>query len=258
MFFCDRDSFLLRAPVLRHGISFLRLKDCHVAALLAMTQKWQVFHENLPFLFPNCLRFVAERHRHSVPPGRYTMRPRKDNAEGWIVLFKGTSDSIARVVSEGFCFQIEVWKLQESFTYFKIFKPISWGERPAERRRRSIQRFLNSPALGLHTIRVSTLWGTFFNEYPYLSTNPLKIQRVPISLTLTAAQTASAPTKHRTPRRRIALQRGSFMLWNGENLNFKQFSGIEKVHRNSIKITVNLWRSERDLNSRALFKRLLP
>ena len=52
-----------------------------------MTQKWQVFRENLPFLFPNCLRFVAERHRHSVPPGRCIMRPRKDNAEGWIVLF---------------------------------------------------------------------------------------------------------------------------------------------------------------------------
>ena len=27
--------------------------------------------------------------------------------------------------------------------YFKIFKPISWGERPAERRSRFIQRFLN-------------------------------------------------------------------------------------------------------------------
>ena len=58
-------------------------------------------------------------------------------------------------------FQIEVWKLQEYFVYpqgacrirkaakpptaaqyFKIFKPISWGERPAERRSRFIQRFL--------------------------------------------------------------------------------------------------------------------
>ncbi|MBS6491911.1 MAG: hypothetical protein KH614_05115, partial [Firmicutes bacterium] len=27
--------------------------------------------------------------------------------------------------------------------YFKIFKPISWGERPAERRSRLIQRFPN-------------------------------------------------------------------------------------------------------------------
>ena len=32
--------------------------------------------------------------------------------------------------------------MQESFTYFKIFKPISWGKRPAERRNRLIQRFL--------------------------------------------------------------------------------------------------------------------
>ena len=39
-------------------------------------------------------------------------------------------------------FQIEVWKSQEYFVYFKIFKPISWGKRPAERRSQFIQRFL--------------------------------------------------------------------------------------------------------------------
>ena len=33
--------------------------------------------------------------------------------------------------------------MQEYFVYFKIFKPISWDERPAERRCRFIQRFLN-------------------------------------------------------------------------------------------------------------------
>ena len=33
--------------------------------------------------------------------------------------------------------------MQEFFVYFKIFKPISWGKRPAERRRRFIQRFLS-------------------------------------------------------------------------------------------------------------------
>ena len=38
------------------------------------------------------------------------------------------------------------------------------------------------------------------------------------------------------------------MLWNGENLDFMRFSGIEKVHRNSIKITVDLWRREGDSN----------
>ena len=66
-------------------------------------------------------------------------------------------------------FQIEVWKLQEYFVYpqgacrirkaakpptaaqyFKIFKPISWGERPAERRSRFIQRFPNF-LRGLHS-----------------------------------------------------------------------------------------------------------
>ena len=40
-------------------------------------------------------------------------------------------------------FQIKVWKLQEYFVYFKIFKPTSWGKRPAERRSRFFQRFLN-------------------------------------------------------------------------------------------------------------------
>ncbi len=37
---------------------------------------------------------------------------------------------------------MEVWKSQEYFVYFKIFKPISWGKSPAERRSRLIQRFL--------------------------------------------------------------------------------------------------------------------
>ena len=39
---------------------------------------------------------------------------------------------------------MEVWKSQEYFVYFKIFKPISWDERPAERRSRFIQRFHNT------------------------------------------------------------------------------------------------------------------
>ena len=34
---------------------------------------------------------------------------------------------------------------------------------------------------------------------------------------------------------------------------FKRFSGIEKVHRNSIKITVDLWRRGRDSNPRDAF-----
>ncbi len=37
------DHFSLSVPVLRHGMPCLRLKDCHVAALLVMTQNWNDF-----------------------------------------------------------------------------------------------------------------------------------------------------------------------------------------------------------------------
>ena len=40
------------------------------------------------------------------------------------------------------------------------------------------------------------------------------------------------------------------MLWNGENLDFKRLLGKEKVHRNSIKITVDLWWRWGELNPR--------
>ena len=56
------------------------------------------------------------------------------------------------------------------------------------------------------------------------------------------------PRKKHEPRRRIALQRGSLMCGIAEKPYFKRFSGIEKVHRNSIKITVDLWRRRRDSN----------
>ena len=55
------------------------------------------------------------------------------------------------------------------------------------------------------------------------------------------AQKAAIPIKRIKPRRRIGLQRGSFMLKNGKSLDFKRFWGIEKVYRNSIKITVDFW-----------------
>ena len=42
-----------------------------------------------------------------------------------------------------------------------------------------------------------------------------------------------------------------------EKPNFKRFSGIEKVHRNSIKITVDLWRSGWDSNPRNLAVQLI-
>ena len=83
-----------------------------------------------------------------------------------------------------------------------------------------------------------------FNEYPQYFNDYLS------RLTITTAQKATILLKHIDPRRRIALWRGSFMLWNGENLDSKRFSGIEKAHRNSIKIKVDLWRRRRDSNPR--------
>ena len=53
-------------------------------------------------------------------------------------------------------------------------------------------------------------------------------------------ESCNPPKTNETPPQNC-LQRGSFMLKNGKSLDFKQFSGIEKVHRNSIKITVDLW-----------------
>ena len=60
------DHFSLSAPVLRHGMPCLWLKDCHVAALLAMTQNWNVFiwKTDVFHLCGYFLRGVAP-HRHS-------------------------------------------------------------------------------------------------------------------------------------------------------------------------------------------------
>ena len=80
-----------------------------------------------------------------------------------------------------------------------------------------------------------------FNDYLGSLTNTPVIQRLLGCLTITAEQNASIRAKSTKPRRRIALRRGSFMLKNGKSLDFKRFSGVEKVHRNSIKITVDLW-----------------
>ena len=68
-----------------------------------------------------------------VWPAALSRRRRKQNKE--------SSDSIRKSGQRGILFQIKVWKSQESFTYFKIFKPTSRGKRPAERRSRLIQRF---------------------------------------------------------------------------------------------------------------------
>ena len=61
------------------------------------------------------------------------------------------------------------------------------------------------------------------------------------------------PIKRTKPRCRIALQRSLLYTTTAEKPYFKRFSGIEKAHRNSIKITVDLWRRRRDLNPRDTF-----
>ena len=47
------------------------------------------------------------------------------------------------------------------------------------------------------------------------------------------------------------------MSLNSRKALFQVVSGIEKVHRNSIKITVDLWRRERDSNPCALARKLI-
>ena len=91
-----------------------------------------------------------------------------------------------------------------------------------------------------------------FNDYLGSLTNTPVIQRLLGCLTITAKQKAPIAVKRTKPRRRIALQRGSLMCGIAEKPYFKRFSGIEKVHRNSIKITVDLWRRVRDSNPRDL------
>ena len=87
-----------------------------------------------------------------------------------------------------------------------------------------------------------------FNDYLGSLTNTPVIQRLLGCLTITAKQKAPIAVKRTKPRRRIALQRGSLMCGIAEKPYFKRFSGIEKVHRNSIKITVDLWSECGDLN----------
>ena len=64
---------------------------------------------------------------------------------------------------------------------------------------------------------------------------------------------ASIHIKRTKPRRRIACSGVHLCAETAENPDSKRFSGIEKAHRNSIKITVDLWRRARDSNPRNAF-----
>ena len=74
------------------------------------------------------------------------------------------------------------------------------------------------------------------------------IQRFSGSLTITAEQKDAISIKRTKPLCRIAPQRGHLCAKTAEKPYFKRFSGIEKVHRNSIKITVDFWWVFRDSN----------
>ena len=66
------------------------------------------------------------------------------------------------------------------------------------------------------------------------------IQRFSGSLTITAEQKDAISIKRTKPLCRIAPQRGHLCAKTAEKPYIKRFSGIEKIHRNSIKITVDL------------------
>ena len=80
-----------------------------------------------------------------------------------------------------------------------------------------------------------------FNDYLGSLTNTPVIQRLLGCLTITAEQNASIRAKSTKPRRRIACSGVHLCAETVEKPYFKRFSGVEKVHRNSIKITVDLW-----------------
>ena len=84
---------------------------------------------------------------------------------------------------------------------------------------------------------------------PIIQRLPSAVQRILGFLTITTAQKATIILKRTKPRRRIACSGVHLWAWTAEMPYFKRFLGIEKVHRNSIKITVDLWRRWRDLNS---------
>ena len=66
------------------------------------------------------------------------------------------------------------------------------------------------------------LYGVHFSEKGNDLTNTLKIQRIPINLTLALAKVTTKTVKRTKPRRRIALQRGSLMRWNSRNAWFNK------------------------------------
>ena len=84
-----------------------------------------------------------------------------------------------------------------------------------------------------------------FNEYPQ------QFNDYPSCLTITTTKKPQNPCKAQNPTAELLRSGVRLYAETAEKPYFKRFSGIEKVHRNSIKITVDLWRRRGDSNSRA-------
>ena len=83
----------------------------------------------------------------------------------------------------------------------------------------------------------------FRNEYPQLLNDYSKTEM------------QNDCKKHKTSPQNSSAAGFAYVLKQPKIPYFKRFLGIEKVHRNSIKITVDLWRSGRDSNPRTAFDR---
>ena len=118
---------------------------------------------------------------------------------------------------------------------FEPLKPIStrrqsWRTFSWAARKLSIvwySNFLIPQPLGFAQLECP-LYGVHFSEKGNDLTNTLKIQRIPINLTLTLAKVTTKTVKRTKPRRRIALQRGSLMRWNSRKALFQAVFGHRK------------------------------
>jgi len=101
-------------------------------------------------------------------------------------------------------------------------------------------KLFNSQPLGFAQLECP-LYGVHFSEKGNDLTNTLKIQRIPINLTLTLAKVTTKTVKRTNPAAELLCGGVHLCAETAEMPDFKRFLGIEKVHRNSIKITVDLW-----------------
>ena len=90
-----------------------------------------------------------------------------------------------------------------------------------------------------------------FNDYLGSLTNTPVIQRLLGCLTIATTKKPQNPYKVQNPAAELLCSGVYSCAETAEKTDSKRFSGIEKAHRNSIKITVDLWCARRDLNPHA-------